>query len=126
VDDEHVALAHEGERTVQLGPLDVFTRCLVGEHLVHRDLFQLPLGVLVEAAHPHVADALTLHRFLLGTTCQEEIYHPPCRLSRNTKYNSILTQFTRMPDVRLAYTLDRHSFLIDLGGVLQHNNSLTS
>ena len=35
-------------------------RCLVGEHPADFDLLQLPFRVLVEAADPDIADALTL------------------------------------------------------------------
>jgi hypothetical protein len=60
VNHHGVAFAHEGQQRIELGPLGVFARCLVGEHPADFDLLQLPFRVLVEAADPDIADALTL------------------------------------------------------------------
>jgi hypothetical protein len=76
VHHHRVAFAHEGEQPFQFGPLGVLARRLVGEHLVHRNLLQLPFRVLVEAADADVADALTVQGILLREMCQEEIYDP--------------------------------------------------
>ena len=40
------------------------------------DVLKLAFRVLVEAAHPDVADALTVQGVLLNPICQEEIYNP--------------------------------------------------
>ena len=40
------------------------------------DMLELAFRVLVEAAHPDVADALTVQGVLLNPICQEEIYNP--------------------------------------------------
>ena len=46
----------------------------------------LAFRVLVEAAHPDIADALTVHPI-----CQEELYNPGRDVSINPNKNSILT-----------------------------------
>jgi len=74
VHHHRVSFAHEGEQPFQFGPPCVLARRLVGEQLVHRNLFQLPLRVLVEAADADVTDALTVQGILLREMCQEEIY----------------------------------------------------
>ena len=45
-----------------------------------------PAGVLVEAAHPDLADTVTAH-----PACQEELYDPGRNMSINPNKNSILT-----------------------------------
>ena len=74
VHHHRVAFAHEGEQPFQFGPPGILARRLVGEHLVHRNLFQLPFRVLVEGADADVTDALTVQGILLREMCQEEIY----------------------------------------------------
>ena len=55
--------------------------------------------VLVEAAHPALADAVIVHPI-----CQEELYNPAREVSINPNENSILTPQRPVPDVRLGYT----------------------
>ena len=59
--------------------------------------FLLAFRVLVEAAHPDIADAVILHPI-----CQEELYNPGREVSINPNENSILTPQRPVPDVRLA------------------------
>jgi hypothetical protein len=61
VHDDGIALAHESQQRLELGPLRVLARGLVGEDPIDRDLLQLTLGVLLEAADSDVTDALSLH-----------------------------------------------------------------
>jgi hypothetical protein len=49
---------------------------LVGEHFVDLDMLKLSFWILIEAADPDVADALTVQDVLLTKICQEEIYDP--------------------------------------------------
>ena len=76
VHHHRVALAHEGDQPFQLGAMGILTRCLIGEHLVHLDMFELSFRILIEAADADVADALTVQDGLLRTMCQDEIYDP--------------------------------------------------
>ena len=55
--------------------------------------------MLIEAAHPDLADAVTVHLI-----CQEELYDPERDVSINPNENSILTPQRPIPDVRLGYT----------------------
>jgi hypothetical protein len=80
---DNIAFAHEGQQCVELWPLRIFARCLVGEYLVHLNLFQLTLRVLIEAADPDVADALTFQSSLPSEFCQVEIHD----LSRHVSIN---------------------------------------
>ena len=43
---------------------------------IDRDMLELAFRVLVEAAHPDVADALTVQGILLNLICQKEICDP--------------------------------------------------
>ena len=61
VHDHGIALAHEGQQRLELGPLCILARGLVREDPIDRDLLQLTLGVLLEAADSDVTDALSLH-----------------------------------------------------------------
>ena len=61
VNHHGVALAHEGQQRIEFWPQGVFARRLVGEYPADFDMLQLPFRVLVEAADPDIADALTLH-----------------------------------------------------------------
>ena len=82
VHDHRVGLAHETEQPFQFRTLRVLSRSLVGKDPVEGDLLQLAFRVLVDAAHPDVADALTWHEvppvsktvkkesMTLGGTCQ--------------------------------------------------------
>ena len=94
--DQCQAFAHEGAQPFQFGPPCVLARRLVGEHLVHRNLFQLPLRVLVEAADADVTDALTVQGILLREMCQDEIYDLWRPVSNNSRGGSILTFPHRM------------------------------
>ena len=49
-------------------------------------MVELAFRVLAEAAHPDVADALTVY-----PVCQEELYDPGRDVSINPNKNSILT-----------------------------------
>ena len=51
----------------------------------------LAFRVLVKAAPPHLADALTAHGVLLHPICQEELYDPGRDVSINPNKHSILT-----------------------------------
>jgi hypothetical protein len=73
VHDYRVAGAHEYRERFQLRALRVFARRFVAERSVQIDVFQLPLGVLVVAANPNVADPLTDHA-LPCQECQERDY----------------------------------------------------
>ena len=68
----------------------------VPQSLHHHRVFR----VLVEAAHPDLTDAVTVH-----PVCQEELDNPGCDVSINPNENSILTPQRPVPDVRLGYTL---------------------
>ncbi len=46
-------------------------------------MFELAFRVLVEAAHPDVADAVTVQGVLLPPVCQEELYNPGRNVSIN-------------------------------------------
>jgi hypothetical protein len=59
VHDYCVAFAGERQQRVELWPLCVFARCLVGEQLVHLGLIELTFWILVETADPDITDALT-------------------------------------------------------------------
>ena len=76
VHHHRVALAGEGEQPFQFRTLRVLTRSLVGKEPIDLDMLELAFRVLVEAAHPDVADALTVQGVLLNPICQEEIYNP--------------------------------------------------
>ena len=67
-------------------------------------MLKLGFRVLVEAAHPDVADAVTLQDVLLPPVCQEELFNPGLDVSINPKENPILTPQRPVPDVRLGYT----------------------
>ena len=56
---------------------------LTSSYPVHQ---YLAFRVLVEAAHPDLADAVTVHPI-----CQEELYNPGRDVSINPNENSILT-----------------------------------
>ncbi|MND98454.1 hypothetical protein D3C80_908050 [compost metagenome] len=58
--DNSVALTDEAEHGLQLWALGVLARRLVGEHLAHLCLFQLPFRVLIKAADPDIADTMSL------------------------------------------------------------------
>ena len=76
VHHHRVALTGEGEQPFQFRTLRVLTRSLVGKEPIDLDLLELAFRVLVEAAHPDVADELTVQGVLLYPICQEEIYNP--------------------------------------------------
>ena len=60
-------------------------------------MLKLAFRVLVEAAHPDLAHAATVH-----PVCQEELYNPGRDVSINPNENSILTPWRPVPDVRLG------------------------
>ena len=64
------------------------------QNLHHHLVFR----VLAEAAHPDLADTVTVHPI-----CQEELYDPGREVSINPNENSILTRLSPVPDVRLGY-----------------------
>ena len=66
-------------------------------------MLELAFRVLVEAAHPDVADALTVQGVLLNSVYQEELFNPGRDVSINPKENPILTPQRTVPDVRLGY-----------------------
>ena len=89
--------------TTRFRTLRVLTRSLVGKVPIDRDLLELAFRVLVEAAHPDVADALTVQGVLLNPVCQEELFNPGRDVSINPIYNPILTPQRTVPGVRLGY-----------------------
>ena len=46
------------------------------KELIDRDMLELAFRVLVEAAHPDVADAWTVQGVFLNPICQKEICDP--------------------------------------------------
>jgi hypothetical protein len=60
------------QQRVELRALRIFARRLVGEYLVHLDLLKLAIRVLIEAADPHVPDALTFQGCLLHECVRKE------------------------------------------------------
>ena len=79
----------------QLRPVGVFARCFVGEEFVEGDPVQLPRDLLVEGADADVADALSDHVAML--VCQDKVYNPLAKLSRNEKEHPILTRAAVLP-----------------------------
>ena len=69
--------------------------CSLHHHLAFR--------VLVEAAHPGLANSANAHPI-----CQEESYNPGRDVSINPNENSILTPWRPVPDVRLGYASTGH------------------
>jgi hypothetical protein len=61
VHDHGIAGAHEREQRIELRPLRVFARCLVGKSAIKLNAVELALGILLERTDPHIADALTVH-----------------------------------------------------------------
>lgn len=59
--DDGVAVADEPQQFCQLRPRGVPARGFVGEDPVQDLAFELAQLVLVHAAHPNVADPLTVH-----------------------------------------------------------------
>ena len=80
-------------------------------------MLELAFRVLVEAAHPDVADAVTLQGVLLNPICQEELYNPGRDVSINPNYNPTLTPQRTVPDVRLGYASTGQSIRWDVGRV---------
>jgi hypothetical protein len=101
--DHRVAGAHERQERFQLRALRVFARRFVAERSVQIDVFQLPLGVLVEAADPNVADPLTDHA-LPCQECQERIYDLDADVSIKSENDPILTLSRVAPYIRIGYT----------------------
>jgi hypothetical protein len=54
-----VAFARVREQGLQLRPVSVFSRCLIGEYFVSVQVFELAVSILIDAADPDVCDALT-------------------------------------------------------------------
>ena len=65
--------------------------------------FRRARAALVEAAHPDIADAVTVHGVSLHPICQEELCNPGRDMSINPNENSILTRLSPVPDVVLEY-----------------------
>ena len=61
--------------------MQILARDMIGEHSVNLDSIELPIGVLLQRAHPRVADALTSHQPPSPPECQVEIQDQPRRLS---------------------------------------------
>ena len=59
VHDNRVAVAHKGAKLLQGRSLHILAGCLVGKRPVHGNIVELPFGILIEAAEPNVADAIT-------------------------------------------------------------------
>jgi hypothetical protein len=98
-----VAGAHECHERFQLRALRVFARRFVAERSVQIDVFQLPLGVLVKAANPNVADPLTDHALPCGE-CQERVYDLDAAVSIKPENDPILTLSGVTPYIRIGYT----------------------
>ena len=71
--------------SLQFRTLRVLTRSLFGKESIDRDMLELAFRVLVEAAHPDIATAVTVHGVLPNPVCQEEVYHPVRDVSINPK-----------------------------------------
>ena len=54
----------------------LWSKTLSVKNLIDWDMLELAFRVRVEAAHPDVADAVTVHGVLLNPVCQEELYNP--------------------------------------------------
>jgi hypothetical protein len=54
--------------------MGVLTRRFIREHPSHLDVLQLAIWVLVKAADPDIADALTVQSMILIEFCQVELY----------------------------------------------------
>ena len=61
------------------------SKTLSVKNLIDWDMLELAFRVRVEAAHPNVADAVTVHGVLLNPVCQEELYNPGRDVSINPK-----------------------------------------
>ena len=83
------------------GPVPARLRVLpgrrVGKEPIDRDLLELAVRVLVEAAHPDIADAVTVYGGLLPLVCQDELCNPGHDVSTNPNKNSILTHQRPLP-----------------------------
>jgi hypothetical protein len=69
------------------------------------DVIQLTLGILVKAADPNVADALTDHGLPCGE-CQERVYDLDAKTSIKGETDPILTLFGAPAYIRIGYTLN--------------------
>ena len=85
----------------------LWSKTLSVKNLIDWDMLELAFRVRVEAAHPDVADAVTVHGVLLNPVCQEELYNPGRDVSINSKENPILTPQRAFPDARLGCTPTR-------------------
>ena len=63
----------------------LWSKTLSVKNLIDWDMLELAFRVRVEAAHPNVADAVTVHGVLLNPVCQEELYNPGRDVSINPK-----------------------------------------
>ena len=70
------------------GPLRVLPGRRVGKEPIDRDLLELAVRVLVEAAHPDIADAVTVYGGLLPLVCQDELCNPGHDVSTNPNGSS--------------------------------------
>ena len=89
-------------------PLRVLPGHRVGKEPIDLDLLELAVRVLVEAAHPDIADAVTVYGWLLPLVCQDELYNPGQDVPINPTSNSMLTHQRPFPDVRLGHTPSKY------------------
>ena len=107
-------------------PLRVLPGHRVGKEPIDLDLLELAVRVLVEAAHPDIADAVTVYGWLLPLVCQDELYNPGQDVPINPTSNPMLTHQRPFPDVRLGHTSTRHLALSDRRLIVPVLNNLFS
>jgi len=61
MDHHRVALPHIGDHLRELRPIGIFAGGVVGKGAVDVNADELPIGLLVECAHPYVTDNLSRH-----------------------------------------------------------------
>jgi hypothetical protein len=76
VDNHGVTVTDEPQQLCQLWPCGVPARGLVSENAGQDLALELAQFILVYAAHPQVADALTIHDGLQFSTCENECQPP--------------------------------------------------
>ena len=74
--NDGVAFADEAHHEFELRTVYILTRGLIQKHPVNLDAFELAIFVLVEGAHPHVADELALRR-VPGLLCCVRFFSLP-------------------------------------------------
>jgi len=60
MDDDGITCTDIGNHGLEFRPIDILSGNLVNEHFIDRNIFQLPVRVLVNRADPDITDALTL------------------------------------------------------------------